>query len=412
MKRTNTRISQFLFLAAVFGLLASWTLAASAQTVTVWVGDSDARLREYETVARLFEQQNPGIKVDVQHQAGTQIQVMQKLMVAIAAGAPPDASWLEGSAVVEYAAQGVLMDLTDTISDIRFTPADTVEMTYEGRMWGVPYHTAVRGLFKRIDLFEQTGLNPYIDPKTMEEMYLWSQKLTKANDANTLVQYGVVPWSSNWGAPGWMWTFGGQLIDTVNGKIVPTADHPKNIEAFEWARSYVELYNRRPFIAGGFQSGGQAMTPGSSTTVATYLDAGLQFTTGRVPHPPGGQNGTWGGGTAVVVPYNVPNPELSKRIARFFGEADVQIARYKNGGIALPANWQALIKIGQELPKEYAALLDQFPEARPRPPLWNEYYVTLLTPALNQVVSGTVTPQQALTNVQQVMKIRYAEAFQ
>jgi len=201
-------------------------------------------------------------------------------------------------------------------------------------------------------------------------------------------------------------------VHTVGNQIVPTADHPKNIEAFEWARSYVELYNRRPFVAGGFQSGGHAMTPGSSTQVAGFLDAGVQFTTGRVPHPPGGQNGTWGGGTAVVVPYNVPNPELSKRLARFFGEAEVQIERYWNGGVALPANWEALIKVGQSLPREYGPLLEQFPEARPRPPLWNEYYVSLLIPALNQVVSGSVTPQQALSNVQQIMKVRYAELFQ
>jgi ABC-type glycerol-3-phosphate transport system substrate-binding protein len=413
MKVRNTRRRLFLILVVALGLSAGWALAASAATtLTVWVGDSDARYREYLTVARLFEEQNPDIKVDVQHQAGSQIEVMQKLMVAIAAGAPPDGSGMEGSAVIEYALQGVLTDLTDVISDIRFTPADVVEMTWNGRMWGVPYHTAVRGLFKRIDLFENTGLNPYVDPQTMEEMYAWSQKLTKANDANTLIQYGVVPWSGNWGPPGWIWTFGGQLIETVGNQIVPTADHPKNIEAFEWARSYVELYNRRPFVAGGFQSGGHAMTPGSSTQVAGFLDAGVQFTTGRVPHPPGGQNGTWGGGTAVVVPYNVPNPELSKRLARFFGEAEVQIERYWNGGVALPANWEALIKVGQSLPREYGPLLEQFPEARPRPPLWNEYYVSLLIPALNQVVSGSVTPQQALSNVQQIMKVRYAELFQ
>jgi ABC-type glycerol-3-phosphate transport system substrate-binding protein len=112
------------------------------------------------------------------------------------------------------------------------------------------------------------------------------------------------------------------------------------------------------------------------------------------------------------VPYNVPNPELSKRLARFFGEAEVQIERYWNGGVALPANWEALIKVGQSLPREYGPLLEQFPEARPRPPLWNEYYVSLLIPALNQVVSGSVTPQQALSNVQQIMKVRYAELFQ
>ena len=72
-------------------------------------------------------------------------------------------------------------------------------------MWGVPHH-AVRSVW-RIDLFEHqtTSITDY-------GRVCLVAKLTKANDANTLIQYGVVPWSGNWGL-GLIWTFGGQLIE-------------------------------------------------------------------------------------------------------------------------------------------------------------------------------------------------------
>jgi ABC-type glycerol-3-phosphate transport system substrate-binding protein len=108
---------------------------------------------------------------------------------------------------------------------------------------------------------------------------------------------------------------------------------------------------------------------------------------------------------------NVPNPELSLKLVRFFGEAKVQTERFGFAPDVLPANWQALLAVGRQLPKEWGPLLDQFPEARPRTPLWIEYYVNQLNPAMNAVVAGTKTPQQALNDVQLVMETRFRDVF-
>ena len=155
------------------------------------------------------------------------------------------------------------------------------------------------------------------------------------------------------------------------------------------------------------------MTPGSSSEVARILEAGTSFTTGRVPHPPGGRNGTWGGGTAVAVPAGVKNVDLALKLARFFGETEVQIQRFLSpAGVVLPANWDALMTVGRQLDQRlWGPLLDQFPEARPRTPLWIEYYVNQLNPAMNAVVNGSKTPEKALEDVQLVMQERFADIF-
>ena len=74
-------------------------------------------------------------------------------------------------------------------------------------------------------------------------------------------------------------------------------------------------------------------------------------------------------------------------------------------------NWNALQAIVPDLPPAYQSLLAQLPEARPRTPLWIDYYVRNLQPRLNDVIAGQLTPQAALQQVQQVMEARFAEVF-
>lgn len=397
-------------LALVVCLIGGLTLSASAQTVVVW-SQSDVRHEQFVEIVEWYKQENPGIDVTVELIPGGQDEFTEKLILAIASGAPPDLTWLEGSTVIELAAQGLLTDATRTLEGIRFTPADTEEMTFDGKMWAVPYHTTSRGLFKRTDLFQEAGLDHQANPADLDELWDWSQKLTDSNNDGTYDRVGFIPWGTNWGAPAWIWTFGGQLLDE---SLRPTATHPNNIRAFEWLQEWGQSYGGTSPVPGGpngFINGTIAMLADSTTTAGRFLDQGVEFTTGRVPHPPGGQNGTWGGGQALGVPYNATNKDEALKLLRYFGEEKTQVRRFERFPEAFPANWDALQTIVPTLPDAYASLLDQLPEARPRTPLWIDYYVRNLRPAEAAVVAGNQTPHQALSNVQQVMEERFAQLF-
>lgn len=414
---SSFRSKRFTIIAMCLGVVLLFALPVGAQdevVLTVWVGDGEIRMQEYRVVAELFEQQNPGVKVDLVAQSGGQAEVMEKIVLAIISGAPPDLMWLEGSGVIEFAAQGLLADLTDTLAGLNFVPADTQEMTYDGRIWAVPYHTTSRGLFKNADHFEEVGLDPNVDPVDMEELYQWNLRLIRTTEDGTYTRVGLVPWQTNWHMPGWIWAFGGELIEIDGTTYRPTANAQKNVEAMEWIRSWAQLYNNRTPIAGGttgFQAGNTSMGAESTSVVSRFKDAGLRFTVGRVPNPEGGRNGVWGGGTAVGVPVNASNLEWALKLARFFGEPDVQIARFEGAPHGLPANWDALREVVAYLPLEFAGLIDQLPEARPRTPLWIEYYVNQLRPVTDRVVLGSLTPQEALDSIQRVMEARFADVF-
>lgn len=385
--------------------------AVYSQELIVWSW-SHERHEQYKKIIEWYEEENPGVNVNIQLISGGQPQFTEKLMLSILSGAPPDLTWLEGSTVIELAAQGLLEDVTRALDDIRFTPADTEEMTYKGKMWGVPYHTTSRGLFKRVDLFDQSGLNPDVDPQSLDDLKIWHQKLTSTNNEGAYSRLGIVPWEGNWGPPAWMWTFGGRLIDESG--LRPTATDPKNIRAFEWLSEWAQSFGVTYPVRGGyagFMAGTVAMNIDSTTHAGRFLESGIEFITGRVPHPPGGQNGTWGGGQALGIPVNAVNKKEAMNLLRYFGKAEVQEKRFQMFPEAFPANWDALQAIGRTLPEAYASLIDQLPEARPRTPLWIDYYIHNLNPAVAAVIRGQKTPHQALEEVQQIMEIRFAEVF-
>lgn len=395
-------------------LSATFTSVAQDRELTVWVLHEE-RNREYRHVINMFNAEHPDIFVNLQLMSGAQADFMDQLVLSIVAGAPPDLTWVEGSAVIEFAANELLRDVTEALAEYRFTPSDAAEMTFGGRMYGAPYHTTSRGLFKRIDLFEQAGLDPYADPGTLETLEEWNKHLIVRTDDARFQQVGFIPWGSNWGLPAWMWAFGGDLIIEENGTIRPTATHPNNVRALEWMRQYVTRFEGQwapvPIGWTSFVSGALAMEANSSSMVGRFLSEGVPFTTSRVPHPPEGRNGTWGGGQAIAIPVNARNPDDATLLMQFFSKPSVQAARFEAFPDALPANWDAIVQVAPTLPPEYGPLLDQLPEARPRTPLWLEYYTRLLRPAERSVVEGVMTAEQALENVQRVMEARYFELF-
>jgi multiple sugar transport system substrate-binding protein len=402
------RHRQLILMLGVIMLLAIGS-TSYGQTLHVWVWHNDT---PYKAQLEWYKQENPGFTYDLNLIAGSQGAFTEKLILAIAGGSPPDLTWLEGSTVIELAAQGLLTDVTRVLDGIRFTPADVQEMTYQGKMWAVPYFTTSRGLGKRVDLFHQVGLDPNKDPASLEQLFEWNHKLTKTKSDGTYEQVGIVPWAGNWGPPGWIWAFGGRLLDETG--LRPTATRPQNIAAFEWIRGWAQHYGGVTPVSGGRDGllrGTVAMTTVSTSDVGWLLGQNAEVAAGRVPHAPGGGNGTWGGGQAFGIPANATSKDLAMRVLRYLGSESVQLRRFEHFPTVFPANWSALARVVRTLPPLYSTLLDQLPEARPRTPLWIDYYVNQLNPAMTAVVRGNKTPTQALHDVQLVMEERYAQVF-
>ncbi len=238
------RFARLLVIAMVlttgFTLLSPSVIGAGARTVTVWTVSNVAD--STKSTMAFYEQQHPGVTIDLQMMGAQNAQYTEKLMTAIVAGTPPDLAYFVGQDSKEWAARGLLLDVTLFLAGVNFTPGDKAEVSLAGKMYAAPYYTTARGLFKRTDMFEAAGLNPRADPQTIEELDRLAIRLTEKTADGRFTRVGFVPWGSNWRTGAWMWAFGGEVVDASG--IRPTFDTPNNIKTYEWIAEWGLRVNR------------------------------------------------------------------------------------------------------------------------------------------------------------------------
>jgi trehalose/maltose transport system substrate-binding protein len=139
----------------------------------------------------------------------------------------------------QLAANGWILDLSDLFTESMrsdFVDAAIQSVTYQGKVWGVPWFTDAGLLWYRKDLLEDSG---YSDaPSTWDELKEMAGKISK--DSGT--KYGFVFQGAEYeGAVvdglEYIWTSGGQVL-TDSGEVV--ADEPDPIEGLKTQRSMIE----------------------------------------------------------------------------------------------------------------------------------------------------------------------------
>lgn len=246
-------------------LAAFLPAAAGAQTLQILSAEGDPNSVEaVQWVIEEFKKDHPGVEVEYQTVSWTEIG--QRIITAVAAGAPPDIVHLDDFAVSVLSDQGILAPADDVVEaigkdDYFSIPLDAV--TFEGTVWGVPFSNGFNLLWYRKDLYEQHGLEP---PMTWDEllhnvrtlhgdlpgvgqMYGIALALNNSNHTNDTVQ-------------SFMWANGATVLDADGALAI---DSPEAVAAYEYL---AELFRYAP--PGAAQYGN--------------LEVLNAFATGRVAH--------------------------------------------------------------------------------------------------------------------------------
>ncbi len=158
-------------------------------TIDFWWGwTPEVHVNTLNGVCRRFEELNPDIKVQTaQHEWGP------KLLTAIAAGTPPDLS--EGGWPGELAARGALLELepyianSKTISKESYNQASWDVGTVNGKIYGIPAleQFVYEGQIGSVELYEKEGLKLPDDlPVTLGEAMAQIKTYTRRNDAGDI----------------------------------------------------------------------------------------------------------------------------------------------------------------------------------------------------------------------------------
>jgi multiple sugar transport system substrate-binding protein len=166
---------------------------ADGQVLTLW----DVVVREPHPVARdkviaMFEEKNPGIKVEVTTLTGD---INQKIQSAAAGGTLPDLifTWNPGD-VTTWGQMGITAPVDDIVEEYGpdwWLSAKQMELyQIDGKTWGVPLVTFPTTLWYDKDRFDAQGLDV---PTTWDEWYDAALKLTKDTDGDGEPdQFGLV----------------------------------------------------------------------------------------------------------------------------------------------------------------------------------------------------------------------------
>lgn len=229
MKRT-TRTATALVAASALGLSACGDDAdggeASDVEVTMLAASySDQTGELWEEVISGFEDENPGVTIDLEMQSWENINDV--ITSRIQGNQAPDI--LSIDAFAGYAQEDLLYSAEEilseqTISD--FQEAFVENASIDGDQYGFPLLASARALFVNDDLLDEAGVEA---PTTWDELYDAAEAITEQTD---MYGYGLPLGSEEAQAEAGLWFFGAGGGYGDENDI--TVDSPENIEAAEF----------------------------------------------------------------------------------------------------------------------------------------------------------------------------------
>jgi len=194
-----------------------------------------------------LRRQHPGVKLDLQLSPGRTEQVLQKLLVARAAGEGPDLACIRLDWAGQLQRHGLLVPLDGVVPERLWrevVPSLAGALDRDGVHDVLPYDVGARVILYRTDLFREAGIpEPGLD---------WSREdVLRAARALTLDRDGDGN-ADRWGLglPGarhektvfqwlpWFWSLGGRFMDP-GGDEVPQLRTPASVAAMQWYRDLV-----------------------------------------------------------------------------------------------------------------------------------------------------------------------------
>lgn len=303
----------------------------AASTLTVWMkkGFVEAQNTMFEERVKEFAALR-GIDVNVELIAYEDF--FPKWTASIESGNLPDLSFFGYQEIGQFHASGLMRDLTPLVEEIESTYGDIFAsskkaITFEDKIYGVPFWGEGTALYYRQDLFEEAGIaNP---PDTWEEFREIAIKLTNPRQGQygAGIGYGAGNSDAEWLSRSIIWAFGGAIFGEDGKSVI--FNSPETSEAIQFiTRLFTEDEVTPPGAVGwddggnntSYISGQSAMVVNTGSIIAAlrrdYPD--LLERTGVVvlPQGPAGRF-TAGISNNLGIFKDAPNAELAEELLVF-----------------------------------------------------------------------------------------------
>ena len=198
-----------------------------------------------------FNKQSKDFKVQYREMPATTDPYFDKIKTQFQAGSA-DISVIGGDVIwpAQMAANGWLLDISDRFpksEQAKFTQAPIQSSTYEGKIYGVPWHTDAGLLYYRADLLEKAGYSE--PPKTWPELKDMAEKIMKDEGVKDgFVFQGDQYEGGVCNGLEYIWTHGGDVVDPDDpSKVV--IDSPEAAAGLATEASMIESGITRQAVA-------------------------------------------------------------------------------------------------------------------------------------------------------------------
>jgi len=208
--------------------------------------------REAQQMQQIVDEFNSSIgqrdKIFVRFMSMTDVD--QKMLVATAAGVPPDIAGLWDQQVSEFAALDAVEPLDDLarqfgISSDTYLPVFWNGCHYNGHLYGLVSTAGTVALIYNKQMFRAAGLDPDRPPQTLDELDRDAAAIDTVDSSGQIDRAGYVP-LAGWYLPLLSYWFGGGIFDAQSGRF--TIDSPQTLRAYEWIQSYSRRLGRRALM--------------------------------------------------------------------------------------------------------------------------------------------------------------------
>jgi multiple sugar transport system substrate-binding protein len=224
--------------AATFGLLAVGGCSAgdsgdSGGDVTIefaqwW--EPELPDGEFRALMDEFEEQNPGIKVELI--SGPYAATKEQLFAGAASGTMPDVVGLDGAWVSDFASQGVITDLTALMGEVGYDDSELAsQVQIEGSTYMIPVVNFVYPMFTNDALLAEAGVDA--PPTNRTEFADAAKAITDLGDNTTgwtLPLSLEAPNGVQNDVMSWVWATGGTMLadgqpDVTNDDVTSAVEY-------------------------------------------------------------------------------------------------------------------------------------------------------------------------------------------
>jgi multiple sugar transport system substrate-binding protein len=352
-------------------------------------------------IIKEFEEQNPGIKVNVEYFPSEGMN--EKYLLALMNKTGPDIMDIAVDWTTPFASSGGLLVLDDYIArdnvDLDdFWPGALKTIRVDGKVYALPYRSETHGLFYNKTLFEQAGLDPD-GPKTWDDFLNAAQKITE-NGGIGFAMVGKLSGDLSYQLINFIRSFGGDVLNEDNTRSL--FDQPEAIKAVQF---YVDMYknkltpdstlsnvntdNRNLFVSGNvgmFLSGVYDVDP------IIQANPAFEFGAAMYPYTPNIDRKLTLGGWNIVATSYTKYPEEAWKFINFIASPEISV-RYSNTFSARKSSIDNP-KYQDELIRPFVNMLEY---GIPMPPVPQITQIRdILSNQVQQAMLGQVTVEEAM----------------